>query len=200
MQKQTLLLCVMVSWCVLGCPAQATVTVDQEQNIYSGDISISAASGFEKVGQLFTAGLTGALNQIDMGFGGRIDGDGAVYIFEGQGDEGTLLESVTVKIQSQLSGAVNYNSFVVDVPIEKGEQYTFYFEPNPLTMPDPYSLCAAWPDPYTAGLMVSVENGDSVIYTYRDLVFRTWVNPIPEPGTVLLLGFGGLCLLRKPRR
>ena len=188
---------VVVLVCLWVGSVEGTLILDQEQNLHSGDISILASLGFEKVGQSFTAGITGALEQIDMGFSDHINGDGTVEIFSGSGSSGALLQTVTVQIYSEDNGQVNYNSLNVNVSVESGQQYTFLFEPNPLTMPDPYNVGVGWTDPYPGGMMVTVENGDPVGYSAYDLVFRTWV--IPEPGTVFLLALGGLALLRKRR-
>jgi hypothetical protein len=183
---------------VLGgsvCEVRATLVLDQEQNIYHFE-NYRPSSGY-KEGQSFTAGLNGTLKQIDMGFLKTIDGDGTVEIFSGKGNQGLLLQMVAVQIYSEDNGQINYNSFIVDVPIESSLQYTFYFEPNFLTMPDPWYFGTSQTNPYTRGEWHEVAYGDPSFYGIGDIVFRTWVEPVPEPATLLLLGLGGLALLRK---
>jgi hypothetical protein len=193
MKKQIIFVLV----CVLGGSVQATPILDQEQSSYDLD-GYRPSSGY-KVGQSFTAGLTGTLKQIDMGFLKTIDGDGTVDVFAGYGNAGPLLQTVAVQIYSEDNGQINYNPFTVDVPVESGQQYSFYFEPNPLTMPDPYYLALGYPDPYAGGVLLAVGNGDPWQISECDMVFRTWVEPIPEPATLFLLGLGAVILKRRKR-
>ena len=134
-----------------------------------------------------------------MGFLKNIDGDGTVEIFSGSGNQGALLQTVAVQIYSEDNSQINYNSFIVDVPVESGLQYTFYFEPNALTMPDPFYFGTSQTNPYAGGDWHEVSYGDPSSYSIGDLVFRTWVETVPEPATVFLLGLGGLALLRNRR-
>ena len=128
--------------------------LDQEQISYDLDVCREISDGYEQAGQYFTAGITGKLKRIDMGFVNQLDGDGTVYIYEGYADHGALLQSLSVEVCSEDNGEVNYSSFMVDVPVTEGSKYTFLFEPNSLTMPDTYCFAAGWPDPYPEGILV----------------------------------------------
>ena len=174
--------------CILCEFAQATLVIDQEQSSY--DLDGERPSSGYKVGQSFTAGMTGTLRQIDMGFLKTIDGDGTVEIFSGSGNEGALLQTVSVEIYSEDNSQANYNPFIVDIPVEESWQYSFYFEPNSLTMPNPYYIGLGYPNPYGSGVLLAVSNGDPWQIDECDLVFRTWVEPIPEPASAVLMIVG----------
>ena len=185
---------------VLSGSVQAIPVLDQEQNVFD---HVQPRSLSITVGQSFTAGITGTLKQIDMGFFDVIDGDGTVEIYiEHPAIPGvTPFQMVGVQIYSEDNGNVNYSSFFVDVPIESGQYYWFLFIPNPSTIPNPYSICASLNDPYAGGGWFERVGTDwsPPPYLDSDLVFRTWVEPVPEPGTILLVGLGGLGLIRKRR-
>jgi hypothetical protein len=175
---------------------EAVPVLDQEQIIW--DFANYRPSVGYKVGQSFTAGITGTLKQIEMGFLKQIDGDGIVEVFQGLGyAEDPLLQTVGVDIYSVDNGEINYNSFLVHIPIVNGQQYTFRFVPNPLTMPDPFYYGVSNNNPYPRGTATNIANDDYVEFSVTDIVFRTWVEPIPEPTTIGLLALGGLTLLRR---
>jgi hypothetical protein len=176
------------------------LVLDQEQSVYDEDMAISIGAGIEQVGQKFTADITGTLKEIDMAFSGDVAVGGLVRIYQLYTGSGLVeMGSFEVTVSSDGAGP-NYNSFVVDAPVESGNNYVFLLEPVGESLPDPYAVCVGLSDPYAGGYMAWVENGDYWGPIDRDLVFRTWVEPIPDPGTVVLLGLGALAAARRRKR
>jgi PEP-CTERM motif len=145
------------------------------------------------VWQSFTAGTSGTLTQIHVGFFNTMSGDGQLQIFAGQGTAGPLLLTQQVLIFGMTKPDVTWNAWLVSVPIVAGQQYTFSFTPNPLTVPDPYGVAVGARNPYAGGVLGL--NDPSGSYTTNfDMVFQTHVAAVPEPATFTLFGLSVLAV------
>jgi hypothetical protein len=175
-------------------------TLDQQQLVYDGGTSARTLPGYT-VWQSFTAGLTGTLTEIDMGFFNDMSGDGTLRIYSGKGTSGTVLETLTVPVVGITQPAVTFDDWTVSVPIQAGLLYTFELTPDALTLPDPYGVAIGTGNPYAGGIMGLTDPSGSYPITDFDLVFRTRVSAAsaPEPASIVLLicGLIGLvgCIL-----
>ena len=147
--------------------------LDQEQLLYNGGMSARTLPGYT-VWQSFTAGLSGTLTQIDMGFFNDMSGDGVLRIYSGSGTAGALLQMQSVPVVGVTQPQVTWNSWAVGVPVTTGLEYTFELTPNSLTLPDPYGVCLGDPNPYPGGEL-GLNDPSGSYETNFDAVFRTWV-------------------------
>jgi hypothetical protein len=171
----------------------AQAILDQQQIFYDGGISALTDPGYSEW-QSFRAGVTGELSLIEAGFFNDISGDGFLQIYVGEGTQGSLLQSVSVPVVSTTQSSVSWNSWSVSAPVLAGLQYTFNFVPNEATMPNPYGIAIGTGDRYLEG----THGQDYPDYSNTDnfdLVFRTYVTPVPEPSTYALLLLSGAASL-----
>ena len=149
--------------------------LDQSQLIYNAGTSARTLSGYS-VWQSFTAGITGTLNEIDMGFFNAINGVGTLKLFAGSGNAGTLLQSQTVNVICASGNCMI--PFTVSAQVTAGQVYTFQFTPG-AGIPDPYGVQAEVPGTYSGGQMGLVDpSGTS--YPGFDLIFKTYVTSGPS--------------------
>jgi hypothetical protein len=158
---------------VFAVAASGQQQLDQEQLLYNGGMSARTLPGYT-VWQSFTAGVSGTLTQIDMGFFNNMSGDGVLRIYAGSGTVGALLQTLNVPVIGVTQQPVTWNSWAVDVPVTAGLEYTFELTPNPLTLPDPYGVCVGAPNPYPGGDL-GLNDPSGTYETSFDAVFRTWV-------------------------
>lgn len=147
-------------------------TVDQSQLNYNGGMSARNLAQYT-VWQDFTAGVTGTLCQLDVGFFNPMTGTGTLNIFAGTGTGGTSLQTQTVTV----SGTGNFfQSFTTSVSVTSGSVYTFQFVPTQGGgLPDPYGVQVENPGTYTGGQMeITDPSGTSA--TGFDMVFKTYVS------------------------
>ena len=188
--------------CALPSTASAQQVLDQSQTRYNGGTSARTLPGYHEW-QSFTAGMTGTLSEVDMGFfaginasgGTQMSGVGTLNIYAGNGTGGTLLQSEAVNVWAQSSASyapVCWNLWTTNVNSVAGQMYTFDFTPG-AGIPDPYGVCVGTIDnggvftaPYTGG---NYDGG-----TQFSMNFKTWVTPAPEPASILAIGglVGGL--------
>jgi hypothetical protein len=157
-------------WQTLGC-ATVTCNLDQSQLLYNSGTSARNLLDYT-VFQTFTAGITGTLCRIDMGFFNTMTGTETLKIFAGSGILGTLLQSQTVTVSG--SGTF-FQTFNVSAPVTAGQVYTFQFIPTQGGgLPDPYGVQCNLPSAYSSGeYFITDPSG-----TYNmngDLVFKTYV-------------------------
>jgi hypothetical protein len=200
MKASILLLITTIVLSAIASPAKAD-TIDQQQLFYDGGISARTLPGYT-VWQSFTAGLTGTLTEIDMGFFNDMSGDGTLRIYSGQGTSGAILETLSVPVVGITQPSFTWNNWSVNVAIQVGLQYTFELTPNSVTLPDPYGVAFGTADPYAGG--VAGLNDPSGTYPLADwdLVFQTRVSraSMPEPTSIVLLGCGLVALTLPKRR
>ena len=151
--------------------------LDQQQLIYDGGTSARTLSGYS-VWQSFTAGKTGTLSEIDMGFFNDMSGSGELQILQGSGTAGTVLQTLTVPVVGITQPEVTWNTWAVSVSVQAGLQYTFKLTPNAATLPDPYGVAIGAGNPYSGGVM-GLDDPSGSYPTDFDLVFRTFVTAPP---------------------
>ena len=179
--------------------AQAAGVLDQQQTTYNGGMSARTLAGYS-TWQSFTAGLTGTLTEIDMGFFGSMSGSATLRIRAGSGTGGAVLEALIVPVFTAPGGALTYDAWSVAVAVQAGSQYTFQITPDAATLPDPYGVALGSGNPYAGGAL-GVDDPSGTYPTNFDATFRTYVSAVPEPRTaaLALAGAGVLLWMRKRR-
>lgn len=148
-----------------------TQAPDQSQLVYNAGTSARTLPGYSHW-QSFTAGITGTLSQIDLGYFNYINGSGTLNIFAGAGTAGTLLQSQTINVYCPAGNCML--PFSVSAPVVLGQQYTFQFIPG-AGMPDPYGVQVEMPGTYPGGEMAIVDPSGTYM-TGFDMVFKTYVS------------------------
>lgn len=145
--------------------------IDQSQLNYNGGMSARNLAQYSEW-QWFTAGVSGMLCQIDVGFFNDMNGTGVFKIFEGTGTGGTLLQSQNVTV----AGTGNFfHTFSVSAPVTAGMVYTFQFIPiQGGGLPDPYGVQVRNPGTYAGGEMY-ITDPSGTYATGFDMVFKTYV-------------------------
>lgn len=147
---------------------------DQSQLNNNGGMTVKTLAGYS-VFQSFTAGYTGTLSEIDMGFFNHINGAGTLNIYSGSGVSGPLLQSKTVNVIGEANRGTMI-AFAVSVPVTVGKVYTFQFIPG-AGMADSYGVQLSKPGTYTRGYMGLIDSGGTHD-TGLDMVFKTFVSAI----------------------
>jgi len=192
----------------------ATPVLDQSQPLYNYGLPFTIPSiGMYNfpIAQSFTAGMTGTLDIVQIGYNGSTEGKAsfAMMIRDGDGLDGTILGGQSILGQTNLDTGeiVNLDVSTMGIRVAAGHQYTFEFigfsglgnssERGPL-----FSNL----NPYAGGRLYSpVGYGDMPDW---DLAFQTFVtpsstSPVPEPDSVslLLVGLAAVAgLLRTNKR
>jgi hypothetical protein len=169
--------------------AYAQVVLDQQQLIYDGGLSARTLPSYT-VWQSFTAGLTGPLVEIDMGFFNDMSGNGTLRIYAGEGTTGAVLQTLNVPVVGITQPPVTWDNWTVNVPVVAGQIYTFELTPNPQTLPDPYGVAIGASNPYPRGVLGLNDPSGSQTTSF-DTVFRTFV-AVPEPTSLLFVSAGML--------
>ena len=156
-----------------GNSANAATVLDQQQLVYNGGTSARTLPGYT-VWQSFTAGRTGTLVEIDMGFFNNMSGQGTLRIYSGVGTKGLVLQTLTVPVVGITQTPVTWNAWTVNVAVTAGQQYTFELTPDRLTLPDPYGVAIGANNPYAGGVM-GLNDPSGTYPTTFDLVFQTFV-------------------------
>jgi hypothetical protein len=146
---------------------------DRQQTGYDGGLSARTLPGYT-VWQSFSAGASGRLTRIEMGFFNRISGQAELRIYEGDGASGSRLQSANVVITATGNGNLCWNSWNVNVPVVAGRMYTFEIIPCAVTMPDPYGVAIGANNPFPNGSL-GVNDPSGSYRTDFDALFRTWV-------------------------
>ena len=157
-------------------PVARTAVVDQAQLVYNGGLSARTLPGYSHW-QSFTAGITGQLVQIDIGFFNDMCGDGTLAVYSGEGTRGERLYSGPATVTADGVGRLSWNCYLLRVAVTAGRKYTFHFTPNAQTMPDPYGVCiGAGTSLYPRGIFTHVDPSGEYADVHQS-VFRTHVIP-----------------------
>jgi hypothetical protein len=178
-------------------PASSSIILDQSSLLYDGGLS---ALGFTNYSywETFTAGITGELVEIDLGFFNGISqnpslsGTGELDIFSGGPPFGTPLSSTEVSVFAPGSTSLAMNSFPVSVPITAGATYAFQF--TPIDMPFVFGIGIGVVNPNDPKEFYPPYSGGNAGITYPsglvplpyNFVFDTYV-AVPEPSSAWLL-------------
>lgn len=155
---------------LFGCKDLFPQTLDQSQLIYNGGMSARHLTGYSEW-QSYSAGMTGDLCQIKMGFFNYINGSGTLKIFSGLGTNGPLLQSQSVSVNCPSGNCMI--TFNVAVTQTAGQVYTFQFIPG-TGIPDPYGVQVQVPGTYAGG-QLDIVDPSGTYNTGFDLVFQTYV-------------------------
>ncbi len=143
--------------------------IDQKDTVYNAGTSARNLPGYS-IWQSFTAGITGILTQVDLGFFNFINGTGTLSIYAVTGTGGTLLNTHSVNVNCPSGNCLL--GFTESIPVVAGNVYTFHFIPG-TGIPDPYGVQVDLPGTYAGGTFALVD--PSGTYPGWDMVFKTHV-------------------------
>lgn len=147
-----------------------TIVLDQSQLNYNAGTSARTLAGYSHW-QSFTAGQTGTMSRLELGFFNAINGYGTLKLFAGTGTGGTLLQTQTIHVVCASGNCLL--PFNVSAPVVAGQVYSFQFIPG-AGMPDPYGVQVQLPGTYAGGEMFLVDPSGTTA-TGFDMVFQTYV-------------------------
>lgn len=158
--------------------ASSQTIIDQYDSTYTAGISARTLSGYSFY-QTFTAGMTGNLSRIDIGFFNYISGTGTIEVYENAGVNGNLLYSGQETLFCPSGGCML--QFPVSCNLVAGNTYTFHFTPG-AGIPDPFGVQADFSNSYPGGELFLIDpsgtypfNMDAVFATYMDSKL-TWID------------------------
>lgn len=166
--------------------------LDQQQLTYNGGMSARTQPG-DSVWQSFTAGVSGQLVAIDMGFFNFIDGSATLRIYDGWTPFPPNLKigQYAVHIFSSSDSDMTWDSWSVSVPIVQGQRYTFEIIPDPFSIPDPYGVALSASGNYEDGALGETYR-DFADVTDFDMVFMTYVEEMLLKEKSHYAGYEGL--------
>jgi hypothetical protein len=189
--------------------ADAAPILDQQHN-FTSSVANSTNGNVAEVGQTFTVGVTGTLDHIDVlmfRVGGPFDptADPIISIYATSGGLPTgdpLATATTPETQVPLNTAdfVTFDLSAAALPVTAGTLMAFAI--RTLSDPQPYFLLSDGAAGYAAGAGVN-RFPPSAWFAFsppQDHGFRTFVEPVPEPSSALLIGVGSMAFLACHRR
>jgi len=169
---------------IVAATASAAGTLDQQSTTSN---NAHAVAGTLKPAQVFTAGITGQLDQVDLylvdgPMSATPAGDLTVEIWTVSGDgPGSKIGGASATV---LRGAVTSAAWVhvpISAPSVAGTQYAIVLSSSASSLGDCPDVCWSWladdNNPYAGGLSYYTLNGGPWVAQARDLAFKTYVTP-----------------------
>jgi hypothetical protein len=191
--------------------AQAVAILDQEHNFQSS-LANSTNGNVGEIGQTFTVGIAGTLDHIEVlmfRLGGIFDPTGdpilSVYATAAGLPTGAPLATSTVPeaiVPFSTAAFVSFDVSSAAIPVGLGDLLAFAISTT--SEVGPYFLLTrgdtGQPEDYAAGTVVSRFPPGPWSALTQDHGFRTYVVPVPEPQSVVLLGLGLAAVVAMRRR
>ena len=155
---------------ILTSMSSKSQTIDQFDTTYTAGVSARTLPGYSWY-QTFTAGITGNLTRIDIGFFNYISGTGTLEVYEDTGITGNLI--YTGQVNVFCPGNACMLPFQVNCNVVAGYSYTFHFIPG-IGIPDPFGVQADFSNSYLGGEMYLIDPSGTYPFS-MDLVFATYV-------------------------
>jgi hypothetical protein len=144
--------------------------IDQFDTTYNGGMSARTLQGYSWY-QTFTAGLSGNMDRIDIGFFNAITAVGTLEVFEGFGRSGLLIYTGQYNVNCPSGGCMI--PFPVNCSLVAGNPYTFHFSPDS-GFPDPYGVQVDYTNSYPGGEAFIID--PSGVYPLNmDFIFMTYM-------------------------
>lgn len=145
-------------------------TIDQFDTSYNAGLSARTLPGYSWY-QTFTAGITGDLTRIDIGFFNYIFGNGTLEVYEDTGITGNMIYTSPVTVNCPGNGCML--PFQVNCNVVAGNSYTFHFIPG-IGMPDPFGVQQDFTNSYIGGEMYAIDPSGTYPFN-MDLIIATYV-------------------------
>ncbi len=155
---------------LLNATCSNSQTLDQFDTSYNAGLSARTLPGYSWF-QTFTAGITGSLTRIDIGFFNYISGSGTLEVYEDTGITGNIIFSNQVNVSCPGNGCLI--PFQVNCNVVTGNSYTFRFIPG-IGIPDPFGVQQDYLNNYSGGEMYGVDPSGTYPFN-MDLIFATYV-------------------------
>jgi hypothetical protein len=216
MRTRGLYLAAMMGAVALGSgSAEAAVVLDQVNNPVSNAITGGAPGTL--IGQTFTVGKTGFLDNVRVNFIGTPDTDFNLNFHLARIVGGEALFSQAIALSAPSSQSLSFSPFDTDpshwmkldmsalhISVQAGDQFAIAMES--LDSPVQTFWAATKTDSYAGGYGFAIGNLSDQVFTLKppgDLEFATYIaSAVPEPGewAMLMAGFGMAGLMMRKRK
>ncbi len=149
----------------------STQLPDQSDYNYNAGMSARTLPGYS-FWQSFTAGMSGTLSQVDLGFFNFINGTAQLSIYQGTGTTGLLLYNQIVNVYCASGNCLL--PFPVNAHVIAGARYSINFIPL-AGIPDPYGVQVELPGTLSGGVFAVVDPSGTDTSNSFDMVFDTYI-------------------------
>jgi hypothetical protein len=199
---------------LVGTDTFAAVVLDQQHNTPTS-VADSTNGAVSEVAQTFTVGIAGTLDHIDvsmfqLGAPFATNGDPKLSVYNTtagvpSGSPLTTIQVSTTLVPFNTAAFVTFDVSTAAIPVSVGQVLAFGV--STLSDPGPYFV----PQDSDTGAVGNYAGGAAyrrtlpaqpwqVLTPAQDHEFRTFVNAVPEPSTLLLAAVGTISLVLARRR